>query len=582
MSAGQGAPGRDFVREIVAADLASGKHGGRVATRFPPEPNGLLHIGHAKAICLDFGVAEENGGTCNLRFDDTNPETEEAGYAEAIERDIRWLGFEWSELRHASDYFGKLYDCALRLIGKGSAYVDSLSEEEIRAYRGTVTEPGRASPYRNRPAEESLDLFRRMRAGEFEDGAHVLRARIDMASPNMIMRDPVLYRIRRAHHYRTGSEWCVYPMYDFAHCLSDSIEGITHSLCTLEFANNRAVYDWLLKEVEAPEPVPRQYEFARLNLEYAVVSKRKLLRLVEEGHVSGWDDPRMPTLSGLRRRGATPEAIRAFCRSVGVAKADNRVDAAKLEYAIRDDLNMRVPRVMCVQRPLKVVIANFPRGETDWLDAPLYPHDVPLEGTRPVPFARELLVERRDFMEDPPRRFFRLAPGREVRLRYGYIVRCEEVVKDEAGEVVELRCTYDPATRGGSAPDGRKVRGTVHWVSAEHSRPCEVRLYDRLFRTRDPDRGDFVAQLNPDSLVVCADARVEPSVADDPPGTRYQFERVGYFVKDRVDSDPERPVYNRTVGLRDSWRKIRERQLARAAKGRGRRRRKKPVPGGTS
>ena len=579
------APGRDFVREIVAADLASGKHGGRVATRFPPEPNGLLHIGHAKAICLDFGVAAENGGTCNLRFDDTNPETEEAGYVEAIKRDIRWLGFEWSELRHASDYFEQLYDYGVHLIEKGSAYVDSLSEEEIRAHRGTVTEPGRPSPWRDRPVEESLDLFRRMRGGEFEDGAHVLRARIDMASPNMIMRDPVLYRIRRAHHYRTGSEWCIYPMYDFAHCLSDSIEGITHSLCTLEFVNNRAIYDWLLEEVEAPEPVPRQYEFARLNLEYTIVSKRKLLRLVQDGHVSGWDDPRMPTLSGLRRRGVTPAAIRTFCRLVGVAKADNRVDAAKLEYAIRDDLNMRVPRVMCVQRPLKVVITNFPEGETDWLDAPLYPHDVPLEGTRPVPFTRELCIERHDFMQDPPRRFFRLAPGREVRLRYGYFIRCEEVVKDEAGEVVELRCTYDPETRGGSAPDGRKVRGTIHWVSAEHSRPCEVRLYDRLFRTRDPDRGEFLEQLNPDSLVVHADARVEPSIADDPPGTRYQFERVGYFISDEEDSRPDRLVYNRTVGLRDSWAKIRKQEMAREAreakrrarkrKGRGRKRKEK-------
>ena len=575
MSTDARAQGRDFVREIVAADLASGKHGGRVATRFPPEPNGLLHIGHAKAICLDFGVAAENGGTCNLRFDDTNPETEEASYVEAIKRDIRWLGFEWSELRHASDYFEQLYAYGVRLIEKGSAYVDSLSEEEIRAHRGTVTEPGRPSPYRDRPAEESLDLFRRMRAGEFADGAHVLRARIDMASPNMIMRDPVLFRIRHAHHYRTGAEWCIYPMYDFAHCLSDSIEGITHSLCTLEFVNNRAIYDWLLEEVEAPEPVPRQYEFARLNLEYTIVSKRKLLRLVEEGRVSGWDDPRMPTLSGLRRRGVTPEAIRAFCGLVGIAKADNRVDAAKLEYAIRDDLNMRVPRVMCVLRPLKVVITNFPEGETDWLDAPLYPHDVPLEGTRPVPFTRELHIERHDFMEDPPRRFFRLAPGREVRLRYGYFIRCEEVVKDEAGEVVELRCTYDPETRGGSAPDGRKVRGTIHWVSAEHSRPCEVRLYDRLFSTRDPDRGDFLAQLNPDSLVVRPKARVEPSIAGDPPGTRYQFERVGYFISDEADSRPDRLVYNRTVPLRDTWAKIRKQQIAQETRGKGRGRKKR-------
>ena len=561
--------GRDFIRDIVAADLESGKHGGRVATRFPPEPNGFLHIGHAKAICLNFGVSEESGGICNLRFDDTNPTKEDISYVEAMKKDIRWLGFEWDGLFHASDYFEQLFSYAVVLIEKGVAYVDSLTETEIPEYRGTVTEPGRNSPYRDRSVEDNLDLFRRMRAGEFQDGEHVLRAKIDMAANNMIMRDPILYRIRHAHHYRTGDEWSIYPMYDFAHCLSDSIERITHSLCSLEFTNNREIYDWLLEEVGAPQPVPRQYEFARLNLDYTITSKRKLLRLVSEGKVAGWDDPRMPTLSGLRRRGVTPEAIRTFCDLIGVAKADNRVDVGKLEYVMRDDLNMRVPRVMCVLRPLKVVITNYPEGDTNWLDASLYPRDVPLEGSRRIPFSRELYIEREDFAESPPPGFHRLAPGREVRLRYGYFVKCEAVVKNDQDEIVEIHCTYDPDTEGGSAPDGRKVKGTLHWVSAEHSLPCDVRLYDRLFIEPDPNDApegeDFIANLNADSLVVLNGARIEPSVADDPAGSRYQFERQGYFVSDTEDSAPGRLVYNRTVTLRDSWARIREAREAASA-----------------
>ena len=554
--------GRDFIRDIVAADLESGRHGGRVATRFPPEPNGFLHIGHAKAICLNFGVSEENGGICNLRFDDTNPAKEDVSYVEAMKKDIQWLGFEWDGLFHASDYFEQLFAYAVVLIEKGVAYVDSLTEAEIRDYRGTVTEPGQNSPYRDRSVEENLDLFGRMRAGEFQDGEHVLRAEIDMAANNMIMRDPILYRIRHAHHYRTGDEWCVYPMYDFAHCLSDSIEGVTHSLCSLEFTNNREIYDWLLEEVGAPQPVPRQYEFARLNLEYTIMSKRKLLRLVDEGRVNGWDDPRMPTLSGLRRRGVTPEAIRTFCDLIGVAKADNLVDVGKLEYVIRDDLNMRVPRVMCVLRPLKVVITNFPADETSWLDGSLYPRDVPLQGSRRIPFSRELYIEQEDFAESPPPGFHRLAPGREVRLRYGYFVKCVDVVKNGHDEIVEIHCTYDPDTEGGSAPDGRKVKGTLHWVSAEHSLPCDVRLYDRLFSEPPaddaPEGEDYIANLNPDSLIELSAARIEPSVADDPAGTHYQFERQGYFVSDPVDSAPGHLVYNRTVTLRDSWARTRE------------------------
>ena len=552
----------DFIRAKVAEDLKTGKYGGRVVTRFPPEPNGYPHIGHAKSCCLNFGIALENQGTCHLRFDDTNPETEDIKYVEAIKQDVRWLGFDWGDkLFHASDYFEQLYDFAVTLIRRGRAYVDSLSEEEIREYRGTVTQPGRASPYRNRPVEENLDLFERMRAGEFEDGEHVLRAKIDMAHPNMLMRDPLLYRIRHASHYRRGDTWCIYPLYDFTHCLSDAIEDITHSLCTLEFENNRALYDWVLDNVGIEPPRPEQTEFARLDLDYTVLSKRKLIRLVDEGHVSGWDDPRMPTIAGLRRRGVTPEAIRDFCDMIGIDKVNSRVDIAKFEYAIRNDLNQRAPRVLCVLRPLKVTITNFPDGEVELLDASYWPHDVPKQGSRRLPFCREIYIERDDFMQDPPKKFFRLAPGREVRLRHSYIIKCEEVVKDpDTGEVTELRCTYDPETLAGPPADGRKVKGTIHWISAAHALPCQVRLYDRLFKTPDPEEvpegGDFTANLNPDSLVVLPGSLIEPSVADDPPGTRYQFERQGYFVSDPLDSKPDALVFNRTVTLRDTWAKI--------------------------
>ena len=556
---------RDFIRDVVARHVEEGRYPA-ILTRFPPEPNGFPTIGHAKAICVSFGIAEEFGGLCNLRFDDTNPHTEDMEYVEAFIRDIHWLGFDWEDrLFFASDYFEQLYDFAVILIEKGKAYVDSMSEQEIRDYRGTVTEPGKPSRYRDRPVAESLDLFRRMRQGEFEDGAHVLRAKIDMAHPNMIMRDPVLWRIRHATHYRRGDEWCIYPLYDYTHCLSDAIEGISHSICTLEFENNREIYDWLLEEVGFEEPRPHQYEFARLNVEYTIVSKRKLLQLVDEGHVAGWDDPRMPTLSGLRRRGVTPDAIRAFCDMTGVTKTNAMIDIAKFEYAIRDDLNRRAPRVMAVSDPLKVVITNWPVASAhegdleegvEWLDAPSYPHDVPREGSRPVPFGRELWIERSDFSEDPPKGFRRLTPGGEVRLRYAYFIRCDEVVKDESGEVVELRCTYDPETRSGQAADGRKVKGTIHWVEASKAVPCELRLYDRLFSVPDPrvepEGGDFKDHLNPESLQV-REGWIEPSVADDPAGSRYQFERLGYFVSDAEDSTPERLVYNRTVTLRDTW-----------------------------
>jgi glutaminyl-tRNA synthetase len=549
-------PGRDFIRDMVERDRAAGRHGGRVVTRFPPEPNGYLHIGHAKSICLNFGLALENGGTCNLRLDDTNPETEEQEYVEAIQRDVRWLGFDWGKnFFHASDYFEQLYDFAVELIRRGKAYVCSLSEDEIREYRGTVTEPGRDSPYRDRSVEENLDLFARMRAGKFADGAHVLRARIDMASPNMKMRDPLLYRIKRATHYHRGDAWSIYPMYDFAHPLSDAIEGITHSLCTLEFENNREVYDWLVEALPFPDP-PRQTEFARLNLTYTLMSKRKLLELVERKLVAGWDDPRLPTLAGLRRRGFTPEALRDFCERIGVAKANSTVDVALLEHCQREDLNPRAPRVLCVLRPLRLVIENYPEGQVEELEAPLYPHDVPREGSRKVPFSRVLYIERDDFAEHPPKGFHRLSPGREVRLRYAYLVRCESVVKDPAsGEIVEVRCTYDPATRGGRAPDGRKVPGTLHWASAEHSLPVEVRLYDRLFRVERPDleEGELEARLNPGSLAVLAGSRLEPAAADPALGERLQFERQGYFFRDPVDSRPDRPVFNRIVPLRDSW-----------------------------
>ncbi|HWB40905.1 MAG TPA: glutamine--tRNA ligase/YqeY domain fusion protein [Gemmatimonadales bacterium] len=550
---------RDFLREKVAEDVASGRFGRPICTRFPPEPNGFLHIGHAKSICLNFGIAREYAGRCNLRFDDTNPSTEDIRYVEAIRNDVRWLGFTWDEERFASDYFERLYQIAEALVRAGKAYVDSQAEEAIRQGRGTVTVPGTPSPYRGRTADESLDLLRRMRAGEFPDGAHVLRARIDMAHPNMLMRDPLLLRIRHAAHYRRGTEWCIYPLYDFAHGLSDAFEGITHSLCTLEFKDNRELYDWLVREAGFERP-PEQTEFARLELDYTVLSKRKLLRLVTEGHVAGWDDPRMPTIAGLRRRGVTPEAIRAFADRIGVARSDARIELATFEHTVRDDLNQRVPRVMAVARPLKLVLTNYPENRVETLDAPLYPHDVPKTGSRPVPFSRELWIERDDFMEDPPKKFFRLAPGREVRLRYGYLVTCTDLVKDGAGEIVEVRATYDPATRGGDAPDGRKVQGTIHWVSAGHALDCELRMYDRLFAVADPDAlpegQDFVSALNPDSLVVASGAKVEPSVATDPPGSRYQFERIGYFISDPVDSRPGALAFNRTVALRDSWAKL--------------------------
>jgi glutaminyl-tRNA synthetase len=550
---------RDFIREIVEEDRRTGKHQGRVATRFPPEPNGYLHIGHAKSIVLNFGVAAEYGGACNLRFDDTNPVTEDVEYVDSIREDVRWLGFDWDDREfYASDYFEQLYELAVELIRAGKAYVDSLSAEEIREYRGTLTEPGRESPHRARSVEENLDLFGRMRAGEFPDGSHVLRARIDMASPNLNMRDPVLYRIRRAHHHRTGDAWCIYPMYDYAHPLSDALEGITHSLCTLEFEDHRPLYDWLVENAPVAAR-PRQIEFARLNLTYTVMSKRKLLLLVEEGHVTGWDDPRLPTLSGMRRRGYTPEAIRAFCDEVGVAKRENIVDLALLEYAVRDDLNRRAPRAMAVLRPLRVEIENYPDGQVEEIAVPVNPED-PSAGTRLVPFSRVLYIERDDFMEEPPKKFFRLAPGREVRLRGTYFVTCTGVEKNERGEVTGLRCTYDPATRGGDSPDGRKVKATIHWVSAAHAIEGEVRLYDRLFTSENPGAGgrDFKADLNPASLEVIADARLEPSLATAAPGTRYQFERLGYFCVDR-ESAPGRPVFNRTVTLKDAWARIQNR-----------------------
>ncbi len=553
-------PGRDFIRDLIDRDRAEGKYGGRVVTRFPPEPNGYLHIGHAKSICLNFGLAEEYGGTCHLRFDDTNPETEDQEYVGSIQHDLRWLGFDWGKnLFHASDYFEPLYDFAVDLIKLGKAYVCSLSEDEIREYRGTVKEPGRNSPYRDRSVDENLGLFARMRTGEFEDGAHVLRGKIDMSAANMKMRDPLLYRIKHTAHYRRGDSWHVYPMYDFAHPLSDAIEKITHSLCTLEFENNRDIYDWLVETLPIEEP-PRQTEFARLNLTYTIMSKRKLLELVEKKLVSGWDDPRMPTLAGLRRRGFTPAALRDFCDRIGVAKANSTVDVTLLEHCQREALNLEVPRVMCVLRPLKLVIENYPEGgpenQVEQLDAPLYPHDVPKVGSRELPFSRTLYIERDDFAEVPPKGFHRLSPGREVRLRYAYFVRCESVIKDPAtGEVTEVRCTYDPATRGGSSPEGRKVPGTLHWVSAEHSLPVEVRLYDRLFKVERPDleEGGFETTMNPNSLEVLADARLEPAAVKLNLGDRFQFERQGYFYRDPIDSTTARPVYNRTVQLRDSW-----------------------------
>jgi len=549
----------DFIRAIVAEDVKAGKNGGRVATRFPPEPNGYLHIGHAKSICLNFGVAREFGGTCNLRFDDTNPTKEDVEYVDSIQENVRWLGFEWHDRPYyASDYFEQLYEYAVHLIKAGLAYVDSLTADEIRAYRGTLTEPGKPSPYRDRPVADNLDLFTRMRGGEFPDGALVLRAKIDMASPNINMRDPVLYRIRRAHHHRTGDTWCIYPMYDLAHPPSDAIEHITHSLCTLEFEDHRPLYDWLIENLPVPS-TPRQIEFARLNLTYTVMSKRRLLELVEEGHVSGWDDPRMPTIVGMRRRGYTPEAIRAFCDRIGVAKRENMVDVALLEHAVREDLNRRAPRVMGVLDPLRVVIENYPAGEVEEFEVTNNPED-DSAGMRRVPFSRVLYIERDDFREHPPKKFFRLSPGREVRLRGAYFLTCTGVVKDRAtGVITQLQCTYDPATRGGSAPDGRKVKATLHWVSAAHARGAEVRLYDRLFNSENPGAtGDYRADLNPRSLEVLTNCKLEPSVADAPQGTRYQFERLGYFCVD-LDSQPGHLVFNRTVTLKDTWAKIEQR-----------------------
>jgi glutaminyl-tRNA synthetase len=545
----------DFVREIVAADNASGKHGGRVATRFPPEPNGYLHIGHAKAICLNFGIARDFSGTCNLRFDDTNPVTEETEYVDSILSDVRWLGFSWDDrLFYASDYFERLYECALELIDKGLAYVDDLTADEIREHRGTLNAPGKNSPHRGRTPAENRELFAKMRAGEFADGTRTLRAKIDMASPNINMRDPVLYRIRSAHHHRTGDAWKIYPMYDYAHPLSDAFEKITHSICTLEYEAHRPLYDWLVANVTLPS-APQQIEFARLNLSYTVMSKRKLLQLVNEKHVSGWDDPRMPTIAGLRRRGITPEAIRRFCDEIGVAKRENMIDVGLLEFCAREDLNKRAPRAMAVLRPLKIVIDNYPEGQTEEMEVVNHPDD-PAAGTRKVPFSREIFVEHDDFMEDPPKKFFRLAPGREVRLRNAYLVTCQSVVKDAAGRVTELRCTYDPATRGGDAPDGRKVKATLHWVSAAHAVAAEVRLYDRLFSVENPGAGDtdFLTQMNPHSLDRLDCAQVEPSLAGRAPGEHVQFERLGYFAVDK-DSTAAFPVFNRTVTLKDSWSK---------------------------
>jgi len=562
----------NFIRTIIADDLSSSKHD-RVVTRFPPEPNGYLHIGHAKSICLNFGMASEFEGVCHLRFDDTNPTKEDVEYVDSIQADVRWLGFDWeTRLFYASDYFERLYECAEALIRSGKAYVDSLSADEIRAHRGTLTEPGTDSPHRGRSVDENLDLFRRMRAGEFPDGAHVLRAKIDMASPNLSMRDPTLYRLRRVPHHRTGDTWPIYPLYDFTHCLSDSFEGITHSLCTLEFENHRPLYDWVLDALDTPCH-PQQIEFARLNLTYTVLSKRKLLQLVEEGLVDGWDDPRMPTISGFRRRGYTPESIRSFCEEIGVAKRDSVVDVAMLEHSVRTDLNKRAPRFMAVLHPLRVVIENYPEDQTEEMEAVNNPED-PAMGSRRVPFSRVLYIERDDFREDPPRKFFRLAPGREVRLRYAYYVRCTEVVKDPAtGEVIELRCTYDPATQGGGSPDGRKVKATLHWVSAAHAVDVDVRLYDRLFVHETPDavKGvDFRTLLNPESLVTLQNCKAEPALGQAQPGERMQFERQGYFCVDPVDSGAGRPVFNRVVSLRDTWARIEKKQASTGSSDKGR------------
>lgn len=551
-------PPSDFIREIIDEHMKTGRFGGRVATRFPPEPNGYLHIGHAKSVCLNFGIAAQYGGTCNLRMDDTDPSGESQEYVDAIIHDVKWLGFDWEDrLYYASDYYEQLYQYALQLIKEGKAYVCSLSPEEMREQRGTLTEPGKESPYRNRSIEENLDLFTRMRAGEFEDGTHVLRAKIDMASPNITLRDPVLYRIKRMHHYRTGTRWCIYPMYDFAHCLSDSIERITHSICTLEFENNRPLYDWILDQLKL-ESHPQQIEFARLNLSYTVLSKRRLIELVEKGYVKGWDDPRMPTIAGMRRRGYTPEAIRNFCARIGVAKNENLVDLSLLEHCVREDLNERAQRVMGILHPLRLVIDNYPEDREEEIECPNHPQN-PSRGSRKVPFSKVLYIEEDDFLENPPKKYNRLAPGREVRLRYAYVIKYSGMVKDErTGKIKEIHCTYDPETRNGPPSDGRKVEGVIHWVSARHSIAAEVRLYDRLFRVPNPmgEKDDFTAYLNPNSLEILASCPVEPSLSTAKPGDRFQFERLGYFCVDLKDSLPQRPVFNRIVTLRDSWAKI--------------------------
>jgi glutaminyl-tRNA synthetase len=549
----------NFIRDTIIEDVKSGKHGGRVQTRFPPEPNGYLHIGHAKAICIDFGLAAEFGGKCNLRFDDTNPSKEETEYVDSIMEDVRWLGFQWDGLFYASDYFGQLYEWAIQLINDGKAYVCDLSADQIREYRGTLTEPGKESPYRNRSVEENLDLFDRMKKGEFPDGSRTLRAKIDMASPNLNLRDPVMYRILHMEHHRTGDQWCIYPMYDYAHGQSDSIEKVTHSICTLEFENNRPLYNWFIEQLGIFPS--RQFEFDRLNITYTLLSKRRLLTLVQDGHVKGWDDPRMPTLSGMRRRGYTPEAIRTFCANVSVSKTNNTVQLSLLEHVVRDDLNKRAPRVMAVLRPLRVVIDNYPDDLVEEMDAVNNPEDDSM-GTRRVPFSKVLYIEQDDFREDPPKQYFRLAPGREVRLRYGYLITCKSFVKGANGNIVELHCTYDPATRGGNTPDGRKVKSTIHWVSAAHAVDSEVRLYDNLFAKENPnelDEGqDFTANLNPNSLEVLSGCKVEPSLREAESGARYQFERLGYFCVD-PDSASGRPVFNRTIGLRDTWAKVEQR-----------------------
>ena len=554
----------DFIREIVAKDIKNNKNDGKVATRFPPEPNGYLHIGHAKAICLDFNIASEYNGKCHLRMDDTNPETEDIKYVESIKEDVKWLGFDWGEnFYFASDYYDKFYEYAVQLIKDGKSYVCNLSEEEIREYRGTVTSQGKESPYRNRTVEENLDLFEKMKNGEFEDGHCVLRAKIDMASPNMKMRDPLLYRIKHANHYRTEDKWIIYPMYDFAHPLSDSIEGITHSFCTLEFENNRELYDWYINNIDV-KCHPQQIEFARLNLSYSIMSKRKLLELVEDKCVSGWDDPRMPTISGLRRRGYTAESIRNFCDRIGVAKTESMIDMALLEHCIREELNKTAPRVMAVLKPLKVIIDNYPEGQTEELEAINNPED-PSAGSRKVPFSRVLYIEQDDFREDPPKKFYRLAPGREVRLRYAYFVTCKNVVKDErTGEIIELHCSYDPNTKGGTSPDGRKIKSTIHWVSADHAIDAEVRIYDNLFTKENPSAAEegknFKDYLNPNSLEVLTSCRVEPSLKNSKAGGRYQFERLGYFFVDPIDYSDENLVFNRTVTLKDTWAKIQKAQ----------------------